>query len=71
MQLKINKFIGAAALLLSMAALTADACTAIVVGKKASATGHVLIGHNEDGTGMFMRHAMLPPGDGKAAVFWS
>ena len=53
------------------AALTADACTAIVVGKKASATGHVLIGHNEDGTGMYMRHAMLPPGEGKAAVFWS
>ena len=57
--------------LFSVAALTADACTAIVAGKKASATGHVLIGHNEDGTGVFMRHAMLPPGDGKAAVFWS
>ena len=57
--------------LFSVAALTVDACTAIVAGKKASATGHVLIGHNEDGTGMFMRHAMLPPGDGKAAVFWS
>jgi len=54
-----------------VAALTAEACTAIVVGKKASATGHVLIGHNEDGTGTYMRHAMLPPGEGKAAVFWS
>ena len=23
-------------------------CTTVVIGKKASATGHVLIGHNED-----------------------
>ena len=49
----------------------ANACTAIVAGKKASATGHVLVGHNEDGSKAFMRYAMLPRRDGKAAAFWS
>ena len=47
----------------------ANACTAIVVGKKASATGHVLVGHNEDGSKAFMRYAMLPRRDGKAAAY--
>ena len=51
--------------------IRASACTAIVAGKKASATGHVLIGHNEDGSHAFIRHAMLPRRDGKAAAFWS
>lgn len=51
--------------------MQADACTAIVAGKKASATGHVLVGHNEDLGDAFMRHAMLPRHDGKAAAFWS
>ena len=59
-----------AALLCSFAPIRANACTAIVAGKKASATGHVLVGHNEDGSNMFMRHAMLPRRDGKAAAFW-
>ena len=63
--------IAAACLLCGHVAREADACTAIVAGKRASATGHVLIGHNEDVGGAFMRHAMLPRGDGKAAVFWS
>ena len=49
----------------------AVACTAIIVGKNASATGHVLIGHNEDVGGAVMRHAMLPAHDGTAAAFWS
>ena len=37
----------------------ADACTAFVVGKKASATGYVIVGHNNDGFGP-MRYALLP-----------
>ena len=49
-----------ALLLCLLAASRANACTAIVVGKKASATGHVLVGHNEDGSKAFMRYAMLP-----------
>ena len=51
--------------------IRANACTAIVVGKKASATGHVLIGQNEDVSHVFMRHTMLPRRDGKAETFWS
>ena len=61
----------AAALLVAFAAINANACTAIVVGRKASATGHVLVGHNEDFAKSFMRHAMLPRREGKAAAFWS
>ena len=44
------------------AASTVDACTAFVVGKKASATGHVIVGHNNDGFGP-MRYAILPATD--------
>lgn len=51
--------------------LPVRACTAIVVGKKASATGRVLVAHNEDFGGAVMRHAMLPRRDGKPAMFWS
>ena len=39
-------------------AVGADACTAFVVGKKASATGHVIVGHNNDGFGP-MKYAVL------------
>lgn len=53
------------------AALAANACTAIVAGRKASGTGHVLLGQNEDVPGAVMRHAMLPRREGKAAAFWS
>ena len=60
-----------AMLLCLLAPIRTIACTAIVAGKKASATGHVLVGHNEDGSNTFMRHAMLPRRDGKAAAFWS
>lgn len=55
----------------ALANLSASACTAIIVGKKASATGHVLIGHNDDGDGKFMRHAMLPRRGEIPAMFWS
>ena len=39
--------------------VAADDCTAFVVGRKASATGHVIVGHNNDGFGP-MRYAILP-----------
>ncbi len=47
----------------------ANACSAIIVGKKASATGHVIVAHNNDGVGPYtMQYAFLParehkPGD--------
>lgn len=49
---------------------SAWACSAVLVGKKASATGHVLVGHNEDGSGM-IRHALLPRRNGAPEIFWS
>ena len=54
------------------AAFDASACTAILVGKKASATGRVIVSHNEDHyAGCFMRYAYLPRRPGAAAAFWS
>lgn len=58
----------------AFAAVIADAsaCTAILVGKKASATGRVIVAHNEDHyAGCFMRYAYLPRRPGAAAAFWS
>ena len=46
---------------------TATACTAFVVGKKASATGYVIVGHNNDGLGP-MRYAILPATDSAPAL---
>lgn len=39
-----------------------DACTSIAAGKKASSTGRVLLGHNEDDNGMCMvlKHVVAP-----------
>ncbi len=48
-------------------AFVADACTAFVVGKKASATGCVIVGHNNDGFGP-MRYAILPATDSAPAL---
>ena len=45
-----------------MASATQDDCTAFVVGKKASATGRVIVGHNNDGFGP-MKYAILPATD--------
>ena len=54
------------------ASYCADACTAILVGKKASTTGHTIVAHNEDNhVDCFMRHAYLPRRDGAAAAYWS
>lgn len=44
-----------------------DACTAFVVGKKVSATGCVIVGHNNDGFGP-MRYAILPATDSAPAL---
>jgi len=42
----------------------ARGCTCIVVGKNASATGRVLVGHNEDDPGRcVMAHHLVPPVD--------
>lgn len=49
----------------------ADACTAILVGRKASASGRVIVSHNEDMGNGFMRYAFLPRRDGALAAFWS
>ena len=46
---------------------SATACTAFVVGKKASATGYVIVGHNNDGFGP-MRYALLPATDSAPAL---
>ena len=45
----------------------ADDCTAFVVGKKASATGYVIVGHNNDGFGP-MRYAFLSATDSAPAL---
>ena len=55
-----------AAAVVSLAA-TCDACTAFVVGKKASATGLVIVGHNNDGFGP-MKYALLPATDCAPAI---
>lgn len=46
----------------AVAAGPALACSTIVVGRNASATGCVLVGHNEDDPGeLYVRHAIVPP----------
>ena len=51
--------IGVALAAVTVAPVAVEACTAFVVGKKASATGYVIVGHNNDGLGP-MRYAILP-----------
>ena len=49
-----------------------DACSAVIVGKKASSTGHVIASHNDDGNlSLRVRHAVVPPRDGKFGFFWT
>ena len=48
------------------------ACSAILVGKKASSTGHVIASHNDDGSlSIRVRHAVVPARDGKLGFFWT
>lgn len=50
----------------------APACSAILVGKKASSTGYVIASHNDDGSlSIRVRHAFVPARDGKLGFFWS
>lgn len=59
MRFKIVLFLAAVA-----AAATSEACMTLVVGRKVSATGHVIVGHNEDDLPPFVRHhGMLPARD--------
>ena len=60
------------ALIVILAVANTDACTAILVGRKASATGRVIISHNDDfRAGNIMRYAFLPRREGALAAFWS
>jgi len=52
---------------LSQSAPDADGCTAFIVGRKASATGRVIVGHNNDGFGP-MKYAILPATDSAPAL---
>ena len=51
---------------------TADACTTVVVGKKVSATGRVIVGHNEDaGPGCsFVRHDFVRKSSASLGCLW-
>ena len=70
MKTKINRAVAFAAIAAAIAVsalgsgamatdVADDACTAFVVGRKASATGFVIVGHNNDGMGP-MRYVLLP-----------
>ena len=49
-----------------------DACSAILVGKKASSTGYVIVAHNDDGNlSLKVRHAFVPARGGKLGFFWT
>lgn len=50
-----------------LCALSADACSVIVVGKKVSSTGRVIVGHNEDNSRpAWMAHSIVPARDWSA-----
>ena len=49
---------------------SSHACMTFVVGKKASATGRVIVGHNEDDWPPYeLHHGMLPARDWPAGTF--
>ena len=59
-----------AAIVLTFKARPAAACFTIVAGKKASATGRVLVGHNEDdGARSVFRYAYVPAAKWPAGTF--
>lgn len=50
--------------LILLTSVYARACTTVVIGRKASATGHVMVGHNEDDGGRVInRHGFVPAAD--------
>lgn len=49
---------------IALAAASSEACTVVVVGKNASTTGRVIVGHNEDDAGsVSMIHGLVPARD--------
>ena len=56
---------------LLLAAVTAEACSAILVGRNASVTGRVIVGHNEDNGPGPMRHSWVARTGGHLGFFWS
>lgn len=58
--------------LLAVPFADANACSAIIVGKKASSTGRVIVSHNDDGNlSLRVRHAFVPAREGKLGFFWT
>ena len=58
--------------LLAVPFADANACSAIIVGKKASSTGRVIVSHNDDGNlSLRVRHAVVPAREGKLGFFWT
>ena len=56
--------------LISPFSFSSYACMTFVVGKKASATGRVIVGHNEDDWPPYeLHHGMLPARDWPAGTF--
>ena len=72
--------VAAGCLMVLLVVAQAFACTTIIVGKKVSPTGYVIVGHNEDDGGrLTVRHgfvparefkegAVLPAEEGRAAI---
>lgn len=59
-----SRVVCAAVAFAACAAMQADACSAIIIGKKASTTGRVIVGHNEDNGGRIaVRYGWVPPRD--------
>ena len=72
MKMKRSMMFALAAGLVSAPLAEGFACSAILVGKKASSTGYVIVSHNEDGKPTLrMRHAVVPARDGRLGFFWS
>lgn len=58
--------------LVSVPLAEVSACSAILVGKKASSTGHVIASHNDDGSlSLKVRHGFVPAREGKLGFFWT
>ena len=60
------------AVLITVPSIDATACSAILVGKKASSTGYVIASHNDDGSlSLKVRHGFVPAREGKLGFFWT
>ena len=60
------------AVLVAAFSTDANACSAILVGKKASTTGCVIASHNDDGSlSLKVRHGFVPAREGKLGFFWT